>query len=394
MNEHILHTEVQEYIHKHLNTDVASILFKGVPFDGVSAKEVVLQIESKKKCEKKLPTWSRTEGIYFPKKLSIEQTSSETTARYKAKLVSGKSLVDITGGLGVDTFFFSKNVEKVMHCEIDEELSKIAAHNYQALGANNIDTHAGDGIRYLEASTGPLDWIYADPSRRNDAKGKVFLLKDCLPDVVEHLDLFFERSKNILIKTAPLLDITQGLRDLKHVKEVHCVAVGNEMKELLWVLEHDYQEEPVIIAMNLQNEGEQRFEGSRTAEAEAIVQYSAPKKYLYEPNAAILKAGFFKSLCRAYEVTKLHQHSHLYTSDQLVDFPGKRFLIEDHMPFNKKKLKRKLKGLHSSIATRNFGVSAAQLKKELHIKESSTHQLFFTTDESAKGIVLLCHRIT
>ncbi len=393
MNERILHTEVQQFINDNLNTDITSLLLRGTSFEGVYTKEIVQQIEAKNKCRKKLPIWFQTEGIYYPKKLSIEQTSSEVTASYKAELVSGRSLADITGGFGVDAFFFSKRVEHVLHCEIDEVLSDIAHHNSQVLGSDNIETIARDGVALLKHSERKYDWIYADPSRRSDTGGKVFLLGDCLPDVVAHQELLIERAGNILVKTAPLLDITQGLRSLRHVKEVHCVAVNNEMKELLWVLQKGVQQEPKIICANIHHKGKQQFVGYLSEEEVTRREYSAPKKYLYEPNAAILKAGLFKLVGRSFELKKIHQHSHLYTSDALIDFPGKVFQVEDCLPFSKKQVKNTFKGQKYSISTRNFNLKAEDLKKLVGSQEHALRQLFFTTGIDNKRIVIACQRL-
>src|SRR6056297_302849 len=217
-----------------------SVLLEKPNFEGVSQKELAEQIEAKKKCQDKLTTWFNTPNIYYPNKLNIEQTSSETTAAYKAQMVSGKSLVDLTGGFGVDSYFFSKKMESVLHCEITSELSEIACHNFKVLGQENIECYPVDGVVFLKSSTSNFDWIYIDPSRRNDKKGKVFLLEDCLPNLPENLSLLFEKTQNILVKTSPLLDIKMGIETLEFVKEVHVVAVQNEVKELLFILEKGY----------------------------------------------------------------------------------------------------------------------------------------------------------
>ena len=200
MNTNILNTEVQEFITANLKSDITKLILKGSPFENVSIQEIAEQIESKKRCEKKLPTWFSTENIYYPNKLNIEQTSSEKTANYKANLVSGNTFVDITGGFGVDCYYFSQKVNQITHCEIDKKLSKIVTHNNKQFNKKNITTYNGNGLEYLKKSTHTFDWIYADPSRRNDSKGKVFLLEDCLPNIPENLEFLFEKSSNLLLK--------------------------------------------------------------------------------------------------------------------------------------------------------------------------------------------------
>ena len=171
----------------------------------------------------KLPTWYCTAGILYPSKISVEQTSSERTAAYKATLISGNSLIDLTGGFGIDDYYFAKTLTKVAHCEINTELSEIVKHNFNKLQVNNIQCYAGDSIEILQTLHDKWDWIYIDPSRRHDAKGKVFLLQDCLPNVPIHLSTYFEYSHSVLIKTAPLLDLTAGLAELANVKTIHIV---------------------------------------------------------------------------------------------------------------------------------------------------------------------------
>ncbi|MDP5097956.1 MAG: class I SAM-dependent methyltransferase, partial [Flavobacterium sp.] len=174
-------------------------------------------------------TWFLTENIIYPEKISIEQTSSETTAKYKASLVSGEKLIDCTGGFGIDDYYFSKQFKNVIHCELNADLSQIVKHNCEVLKVSNIECHQGDSTKILEQLNQKFDCIYIDPSRRNDAKGKVFMLADCLPNVVDLQDFYFQFTNTILIKTAPILDLQAGLLELKNVAQIHIVAVDNEV---------------------------------------------------------------------------------------------------------------------------------------------------------------------
>ena len=338
MNKLILNIEIQEFINSNLKTDVAKLLFKGSPFDGISVQELATQIVSKKKCEKKLPTWFLTKNIYFPPKVNIEQTSPETTANYKSTLISGKSIIDITGGFGVDCFAFSKQFKEVTHCEINTDLSTIVAHNYQQLKIKNVTTFTGNGIEFLKNTEVKFDVIYIDPSRRNDAKGKVFLLQDCLPNVPENLDFLFSKSSQILIKNSPILDIKNTINELKFVKEIHIVAVENEVKELLFLLEKDYSTSTEIKTINFTKSEQQIFDFQYNSENNSA--YAEPQQFLYEPNAAILKSGGFHQIDKQFQIKKLQQHSHLYTSEKLIDFPGRKFKINQILPYDKKQLKK------------------------------------------------------
>ncbi|WP_394749437.1 THUMP-like domain-containing protein [Spongiimicrobium salis] len=364
-----------------------SVLLKKQVFEGVTPQELVQQLEAKKKCKNKLPTWFRSPKIYYPKKLQIEQTSSEITARYKAEIIAGKSLVDLSGGFGVDSYFFSKKMDRVFHCEIDSELSEIAAHNFKILGANNIQSHPKNGIDFLCTSKANFDWIYSDPSRRNDRKGKVFLLSDCLPNIPENLPLIFEKTSHVLLKTSPLLDFSVGLKELKNVKEIHVVSVNNEVKELLWVVEKEYLGGITVNTINFRKNSTEKFSFLRIDEQEATVQYSMPLDYLYEPNAAILKSGAFKTIANQFSLKKLHEHSHLYTAETLLNFPGRRFRIEAVYPFHKKNI-RKSGISKANITTRNFPESVSTLRKKLKIGDGGEVYLFFTKDMHQNHIVI------
>lgn len=391
MNFNILHKEVQDFINQNLKTDLNKLILKGSPFNHVSIQEIAEQIVSKSKCFVKLPTWNSTNNIYYPNKLNIEQTSSEITAKYKANLVSGKFLIDLTGGFGVDSYFFSKKIEKVLHSEINERLSKIVSHNIAALNATNIEIFCGNGIEYLVEDKNKYDWIYADPSRRNDSKGKVFLLKDCEPNIPKHLDLLFENSKNILLKLSPILDLTSAINELNFVKQIHIIAVKNEVKELLFLLEKNYTKTIEIKTININSNKNQCFDFIFHEDADET--YSNPKKYLYEPNAAILKAGAFTQVSKQLKIKKLHKHSHLYTSNELIEFPGRKFEITNCSTYNKKELKKIILSKKANISIRNFPETVEQIRKKTGLKDGGDNYLFFTTDIENKHLVLICNKI-
>lgn len=392
MNKNILNTGVQEFILENINTDTMSVLLKKPLFTGVNQKELVEQLEAKKKCQQKLPTWFKTPNIYYPNKLNIEQTSSETTAQYKANLINGNSLIDITGGFGVDDYFFSQKFTEIYHCELNENLSNIAAYNYDILGVNNIICKAENGLDFLAKTTQNFDWIYIDPSRRNDSKEKVFLLSDCLPNVPENLDLLFNKSSNILIKTSPLLDFTIGINELKFVKEIHVIAIQNDVKELLWILEKGYINSINIKTINISKSSNEVFSFALNDEKEMASDLAEPLVYLYEPNSAVLKSGAFKTVGNQYQLKKLHEHSHLYTSNELIYFPGRSFKIDQVVPYQKKEI-QKLGYTKANITTRNFPETVANLRKKHKIKDGGEVYMFFTKNMNEKYIVLVCTKI-
>jgi 16S rRNA G966 N2-methylase RsmD len=388
----LLNIEIQDFINSNLDSDSSKLLLKGIDFNGATSLEIIEQIEAKKRSEKKLPTWFRAENILYPNKLNIEQTSSEITADYKAKLVSGHSLIDLTGGFGVDSFYFSKQVERIIHCETNNELSKLVKHNYESLNVSNIKCITENGIEALKRIDQPFDWIYIDPSRRDDTKKKVFLLSDCTPNVKTFQGLFLKYAKHVMIKTSPLLDIKATLNDLKAVKELHVVAVQNEVKELLWILERNYNSDFKIRTINILKTEKQVFEFNYEDEAIKQANYNLPLTYLYEPNTAVLKSGAFNVVSTHLNIPKLHKHSHLYTSEILVDFPGRRFKIDKVIPFNKKGFAKE-KISKANVTTRNFPLSVGDIRKKLKVKDGGQLYLFFTTNLNNEKVILICSKI-
>ena len=393
MNFSILNKNIQEFITQNTGVSISKLALQKNPFPEVDWIAVLNQIEARTKAKDKLPTWFSTENIIYPSKVSVEQTSSEKTAEYKASLISGKSLIDLTGGFGVDDYYFSKKFKVVAHCEINEDLSNIVKHNLQQLQIKNCFCYATDSANILKESDADVwDWIYIDPSRRNDAKGKVFMLKDCLPNVPESLDFYFEKSNSILIKTAPLLDISAGLSELKFVKNIHIIALENEVKELLFEIHNHYKGSITLKTANILKDKIETFEFVLDDEMD-FIPYELPKKYIYEPNSAIMKSGGFDEVSSIFKIGKLHKHSHLYTSDELIDFPGRTFEIEKVIPYSKNDMKTELVNEQANITTRNFPETVENIRKKWKIKNGGNKYCFFTTDKNDNKIVLICTKI-
>ena len=391
MNLAILHPDVQDFITKNLTIDIAKIILKGSKFPNVSVQELANQIVAKQKSQKKLPTFFHKRNIYFPNKINIEQTSSEVAASYKSQLVSGKTLIDITGGFGIDSYYFSKQFKDIIHCEINEDLAKIVDHNFKELNVSNCTTFSGNGIKFLKENKATFSCIYIDPSRRNDIKGKVFLLKDCQPYVPPKIDFLFTKANQILVKLSPILDITNTINDLKNVKEIHVVAVNNEVKELLFLLEKNYEAYISIKTVNLKKEVKSIFNFKYKSAVSST--YSAPKKYLYEPNAAILKSGGFHEVSNQLNIDKIHNNTHLYTSNDIINFPGRSFSIESIIPYHKKRIQKQLNLKQANITTRNFPKTVAQLRKETKLKDGGNTYLFFCKDVEENLIVIVCKKL-
>ena len=390
MDHSILTQVVQDFINQNISANITQLALQKNPFPETNWTLILQQIAAKQKAITKLPSWFKTPNIYYPSKVSVEQTSSEKTARYKSDLITGKSLLDLSGGFGVDDFYFAKRFQNVTHCEIDIDLSKIVQHNFEQLGVSNIECISGDSEVTLTNLNKSFDWLYIDPSRRNEAKGKVFMLKDCLPNVPEKLDFYYRFTSNLMIKTAPILDITAGLSELQNVKAIHIVALENEVKELLWIIEKDWIGNPKITTINLTKEKTETF--SFEWNSVAVAEYSEPKTYLYEPNAAIMKSGGFDWISAQFKLKKLHPHSHLYTSDTLIEFPGRVFAIDQIVPYNKTEMKL-LGNQKANITIRNFPDTVENIRKKWKINDGGNCYSFFTTDVNNHKIVLLCSKL-
>ncbi len=353
-------------------------------------KKIRHQVLSRKKIQKKLPTLFNCNEIIYPISLSLEQSSSEITANYKAHLVKGKTFIDLTAGMGIDSLFFAKQFEKGILIERNKELAEIDLHNFFVLNQTNVEIAVGiDSIDFINQFNEQVDLIYIDPARRNEQGNKVVSLTEYEPNVVSILDKLFTISSNILIKTSPLLDISKAIAELKFVKQVHVISVENECKELVFHLEKDFEDEIKITTINFDKKENQVFEYLLKNEKESNSEYSEPLNYLYEPNASIMKAGAFKIIGQQLGIHKLHQHTHLYASENLVkNFPGRTFKIEAISKFDKKEIAKIIPEMKANIAVRNFPISTNEVKKKLGIKDGGTVYLFVTTNLKQEKIVI------
>lgn len=386
MNKKPLQPDVQDFINENLKTEITALVLKGSPFPDISIQKIAEQIQAKRKAAKKLPTWFQTPKLLYPPVLNLSQTSSEITAAYKSELVSGNILVDITGGFGVDDYYFAKRFKNIFHCELNAELSEIVQHNFKALSVKNCSFHQGDGVKFLSNFSEKIDWIYADPGRRDAGKKKVFKLEDSTPNILEIKELLFQKSDQILLKTAPLLDLKRSLKQMPETREIHIVAVRNEVKEILWLLQKNASGKADIHTINFASSTE-KYSGSFESEETAENSYAPPLQYLYEPNAAILKAGFFKSIGVDFKLHKIALHSHLYTSEERVKFPGRVFKIKAVLSAQKKEIK-KIGLKKANLSSRNFGMSASDLKKKFKLQDGGEDYLFFTEDSAGKKILI------
>ena len=387
MNKNIFDKSVQDYISKNLSTDVFKVILKKQIFPKVTNKEIAEQISAKAKSKKKLPTYFNTPNIYFPNKVNIEQTSSEKTAEFKSKIVTGNTMIDATGGFGVDSMYFSKEFKKTVYIEENKELFEIVKVNSNKLGLNNIKHLNDDGIEYVKKIDTVIDLLYIDPSRRNKENKKVHFLSDCTPlidyDLIESLQNF----KTILIKCSPIIDLKKTINDLKVVSKIYIVGINNEVKEVLFKLNKQSNNDIKIKCIDLSNRDLDFEFNINKIDNKKNNDNSEVLNYLYEPNSMILKSGAFGLICDRYDVKKLNSNSHLYTSKELIDFPGRVFTVNSVVNYSKRNLKD-LNISKANITTRNFPIDVKDIRKKSKILDGGEDYLFFTTNHTNEQIII------
>lgn len=439
-----------DFIRQHQDEDVRQLAFLGSKYPDVDMPFALDQIRGRQMARTKLPRWANIDGIIYPPHISMEQCSSEVTAMYKAELAArlvknnqqnariGHSLgkinfLDMTGGFGVDFSYIAALLGvQSMYVERQAHLCEAAKENFDRLGLKNITVLHGDGVEILHRLEKPLQLIFIDPARRDDAGNKVVSLQDCTPDVTLLQDEMLEKSDFVIIKLSPMLDWHRAVSELKQVREVHIVSTGNECKELLLVLSSSFDkrakfstgadedktsetdDETSHLKVYCINDNQVMsydesdksvvsiesgiecgiVELKCSSEENELSQDSSKPLYLYEPNASLMKAGCFGAISSRYGVKMLEKNSHLFISDKPVhDFPGRAFRIKAVSSFNKKELKRQLSGVtKANIATRNFPLSVAELRKRFKLKDGGDTYIFATTLSDESHVLFICEK--
>ena len=377
----------KQFIRENLNADVPTLALKKAPV-GTDVSLALRQIAARQLLQKKVPSWAENEDLLFPVHLSIEQCSSEACARYKASLLQGRTFADLTGGLGVDTYFISQHFQQADYVERQAELCDLARHNFEVL---KIDVKVWNETaeEYLSHCE-PKDCVFIDPARRDEHGRKTVSISDCTPDVSALQDLLLQKAKTVMIKLSPMLDISKALEELHQVKEVHVVAVANECKELDVIMERGFEGEPQFVCVNLLT-SQPELQFAQEEERNCPIRIAdGVSNYLYEPNPAVMKAGCFKLLTQRFGVIKLHKNSNLYTSETLVtDFPGRIFEVKGWASYNKKVRQSLLHDVDkASIAVRNFPLTVAELRKTLKISDGDETYLFATTLKGEQKVII------
>lgn len=385
----------EQFIKEHASDNLDRLLLNASKYQGVDIAWAVHQIDARRRMSAKLPLWSAEQKLRFPVRLSLEQCSSERTARYKASLCSGDTMADLTGGFGVDCFFIGQQFHKVFYIERNAELCALAHYNFSVLNFLQAEILETDAETFL-TETDVVDVIFLDPARRDNLGRKVVALADCTPDVTALLPLLKQKSKCLLLKLSPMLDISSVLHQMPWVNEVHVVAVDGECKELLFLIRWDEQCETRFFAVDLQkNNRQQSFSFTLSEEQNAVCEYANEVgTYLYEPDVAILKSGAFRLFAQRFGLKKLHQNTHLYTSDTLVESsPSRIFVVENQAGFSKKSLNKILSNMKSAnISVRNFPESVDVLRRRLKLKDGGDDFLFACTNFNNEKILIKCKR--
>jgi 16S rRNA G966 N2-methylase RsmD len=363
-------------------------------YPDVDMREAVTQIEGWQLAKNKLPEWAASEGVIFPPRISMEQCSSQATALYKASIAGGEKLADLTGGFGIDCSYLARNFKEAYYIERNPLLCEIAQHNFPHLGINHITIKNGECEDILPALPS-LDWIFIDPARRDGDGRKVVALADCTPSVAELEETLLQKSKKVMIKCSPMLDITLACRQLTGVTAVHVVAVNNECKELLFVLGREKAAACTVHCVNILKEGVQQFSFTPEEESASSATYcSEVGLFLYEPNAAIQKAGCHNSLSQRLGLKKLHPNSQLYTADECIgDFPGRVFKVQEVLGFSKADIKRVQALGKANITVRNFPESVQVLRKRLKLADGGENYIFATTVGKGEKVLVVCKKV-
>lgn len=411
LNPLLLTDEVQQFLQEQAHRKVEEVALSKSPFEGILSRELAIQIDGLQRSQHKIPSWNKGKAIYFPKKLSLEQCSSELTAFYKAQFLSADAkIADLTAGFGVDSFAFAQFAASVTACEMDGELAEITAHNAQQFGIENISVYSQNGLEYLaDIPDKGLDVIYLDPARRQGTQ-KVFKIEDCQPNILQHLSLLKRKGKEVWIKLAPMLDLNEAIRSMPGIFEIHVISVGGECKELVVkIAEARVPEEEVnirVVALkkcetpfllvgreawdaHIKSGPDAFFNVSFTLNEEksASPLFGDPIGYLYEPDAALLKAGAYKWTAQHYTLQKLHPHTHLYSSDNIWEtFLGKVTRIANVFPFAS--LKKQKGQLAGNVITRNFPMKPEEIRKKFKIAESAKKNYYFCTNGNEELIVI------
>ena len=413
----LINEKTWKFVRQHANDDVRKLALQGAKDAEVDLQMALQQIAGCQTARKKLPSWAEVEGVIYPPHLNMEQCSSEQTARYKSQIAGkGESMVDLTGGFGVDFYWISQGFKQCTYVEQNEQLCAIAQENFRTL-RHDCSVCCCDTATYLTKMP-HVSLAFLDPARRNEHGGRTYGIEDCTPNILELLPLLVQKADRILLKLSPMLDWRKAVSDLEKaspdgifkVTDVHIVSVDNECKELLLLLGKEQTNNLRVVCVNgassftfipsvgmfSSQAGNNLFPGWEYLTGSDLADSPL---YLYEPNASIMKAGYFAELEAQFPVQQISVNSHLFlSSDEINDFPGRKFKILSISSMNKQEIKKKFSESlvpmeSANIAVRNFPMSAEQLRKKLKLKDGGDTYIFATTLASGEHKLFFCRKI-
>jgi len=393
--DEILNPRIQQLIRDHLHDDPFQLLLTLEGKGEIPASWIVQQIQGFQKAWRKVPEWAGVDGIVWPESSIVEQGSSEYTAKYKAGLLSGDLLIDLTGGLGVDTYYFSKHFKHVLYIDKNGRSCAFATHNFKKLGANNIDVVHDTAEHFIDSNPVAADVFYIDPARRLEGIGRLKSMEDFSPAVTQLIPRLKNRAFTVMIKLSPMLDISFLKNQLPGLDQLHVVAVDNECKELICCVQEGPSKGLKVRAVDLSSKGKvDAFVFDLEDERVAEPAYSMPMKYLYEPNAAVMKAGAFRLIAQRFGIRKLQEHSHLYTDDRLMTgFPGRVFEVVNIVRPTKADVRLFVPEGRANLTLRNFRGTVRNLRTKLSLKEGGDDYIFGTTLLDGRQQLLICRKV-
>jgi 16S rRNA G966 N2-methylase RsmD len=383
----------KDWILQHEQVSVAEIALRYRQKTELPLSDLLNQLKGRQIAKQKLPTWYANLDVIYPDGLILEQCSSEATAQFKTQFAEQKTVVDLTGGLGIDSLAFSKVAKKVLYCEPDEKRCAAAKINFQAFQKNNIEVICGDAQTLVDQRImDSAELIFIDPSRRSDSGKKIFRIEELQPNVIELKEKLLRNGAHVIVKLAPMLDISEGIRQLPETFRVDVLSWKGECRELLFHIKKGGSS-PQIHCHDLDgNVPSLTFDYYKASQLS--LSFSEPKKYIYEPHASVRKAGAWKSICDQYPVSILHANTHLFTSDEKIIFPGRCFELLEVMPYKKEIILEKLAGRNAQMVFYNFPEEPVKVKKKINVKSGEPLYLFFVSLQQGGTSVLLTEFVT
>ncbi len=387
--------DIYKYVKIYKDSNSKELALKLSKNNMLPVRAIAEQVLCNQKAKNKLPSF-KDKNLLF-NRVALEQSSSEATAKYKSSLISGSGIIDLTGGLGIDDLFFANSFNTVLYCDLNNVTSELFKYNISQLNILNIEVNNTESIEFLSKQEKNLfDWIYIDPSRRDSNRRSVDL-EYCAPNVYDNMELFFEKSENVMIKTAPAYDLTEAVRRFPNLLEIHVISVDGECKEVLLLLNRDRTNvSPKVFSVDLNSKNDKRFILSGIFSIDSVREITEIKLYFYEPDCSIIKSNLTPLLAKKYNLSFINKLTPYLTNSELIkDFPGRCFRKLDFMVFNEKLIKRYLKEnkiAKANVSKRDFRLSVDEIRAKFKIKDGGEYYLFFTRNISGKSIMIVCKK--